>query len=217
MSANRAAVGAGGMRAGAPWTLLLLATLLHLGLLALWPVVRVAYAPAFRALAQLAVRVIGPLPAEMEVRFEAGSGGALAVDLVGMDTVVHLGNRQVEGNDATFGASSFFHAYLPTTVLLALFAAAAPRPVRARLKELLWALLLLHLFFVARCLLAVLYAQSKSTLDGRPLLDLGPASQRVLYLAWHFGWEEMLANYLVPLLVFGLCVFGPGSKAGARA
>lgn len=200
-----------------PWKLALLAALVHLALLVLWPLVRVGYAPAFRVLGQLAVGVLDPLPGPIEARFEPGSGGALAVDLVRMDTVVRLHHRDMGGADATFGASSFFHGYLPTTVLLALFAATATRPWRWPAKALVRALLLLHLFLALRCVLAVLYAYSKSDVDGRPLLDLGPTALRVLRLVWHFGWEEMLANYLVPLLVFGLLVFGPGSSGGAGA
>lgn len=205
------------MSARVLWKRALLTTLLHLLLLVLWPVVAPAYAPTFRALAQLAVNVVDPLPGPIEVHFEAGAGGALAVDLVRMDTIVRLRHRELEGADATFGASSFFHAYLPTTVLLALFGAATARPWRARKQPLVWALLLLHSFFVLRCLLAVFYVHSKSTIDGRPVLDLGPTSLRVLHLAWHFGWQEMLTNYLVPLSIFGVCVFGPRSSAAVES
>lgn len=191
-----------------------MAAVVHLVLLFGWPLVRPAYAPVFRAAGQFAVGVLDPLPGPIEARFEPASGGALAVDLVRMDTLVRLRHGELEGADAAFGASSFFHGYLPTTVLLALFAAMAARPWRWPGMPLVWALLGLHLFLALRCVLAVLYAYSKSTLDGRPLLDLGPTSLRVLRLIWHFGWEEMLANYLVPLVVFGLCVFGPRSRSG---
>ena len=200
------------MSAHALWKHALLAALLHLVLLLVWPVVRFAYAPAFRALAELAVGVVDPLPGPIEVHFEPGSGGPLAVDVVRMDTIVRLHHRDLQGSDATFGASSFFHAYLPTTVVLALFGAATAHTWRARRRPLLWALLLLHLFVAFRCVLAVFYTHSKSTIDGKPVLALGPTGQRVLHLFWHFGWEEMLVEYLVPLLIFGLCMFGPRSS-----
>ncbi len=204
------------MSARALWKYALVATLLHLVLLALWPVVRGGYAPAFRASAELAVNVVDPLPGPIAVHFEPGAGGTLAVDLVRMDTIVRLRHRDLQGTDATFGASSFFHAYLPTTVLLALFGAATAQPWRARKWPLVWALLLLHLFIVFRCVLAVFYTHSKSTIDGQPVLELGPTGRRILHLVWHFGWDEMLAEYLVPLLIFGLCMFGPRSSTGAE-
>jgi len=197
------------------WKQALLATLLHLVMLALWPLLRPGYAPAFRAMAQLAVNVVDPLPGPIETRFEPGSGGEFAVDMVRMDTLVRLRHEDMEGGDASFGASSFFHGYLPTTVLLALFGTTTVRHWRARRKPLVWALVLLHLLLAFRTLLAVYYAYSKSTIEGRPVLDLGPLSLRILYFVWHFAWEEMLANYLVPLVVFGLCMFGPRSRARA--
>lgn len=204
------------MSARSLWKHAFLAGLLHLALLALWPVVRFAYAPAFRVLMELAVNVVDPLPGPITVRFEPGSGGPLARDVVRMDTVVRLQHRELQGGDATFGASSFFHAYLPTTVLLALFGAAAGRSWRARRRPLTWAMLLLHVFVVARCVLALFYTLGKSTIEGQPVLDLGPTGQRVLHLLWHFGWEEMLVEYLVPLLIFGLCMFGPRSSAAVE-
>src|SRR5262245_14841496 len=148
-----------------PWKLALVALLVHLGLLGAWPLVRAAYAPFFRGLAQFAVGVLDPLPGPIEARFEPGSDPKLAVDLLRMDTIVHLRHREMEGADATFGASSFFHGYLPTTVLLALFAAAGPRTWRALRKPLLVALLGLQVFVALRCVLAVLYAYSKSSVD----------------------------------------------------
>jgi hypothetical protein len=205
------------MGSRAPWKLALGTMLLHVALLALWPVVRAGYAPVFRALAQLAVHVVDPLPGPIEARFEPGAGGHLGAELVRMDTVVRLSHRGLEGTDATFGASSFFHGYLPTTVLLALLAVAAQGPWRARRKAGAWSLVLLHLFVAGRCVLAVYYAHAMSTIDGRPVLELGPASRRALHLVWHFGWEEMLANYMVPLLLFGLCVFGPRSSSAVEA
>jgi len=190
----------------------LLATLVHLALLALWPLVRPVYAPVFRALAQFAVNVVDPLPGPIEARFAPGEGGVLATDLVRVDTFVKLRHRDMQGADATMGASSFFHAWLPTTVLVALFASALGRTWRK--KPLLIGLLLLHAFFAARCVLAVYYAYSRSSIEGRPAVELGPTSTRLLHLVWHFGWEEMFANYLVPLLIFGVCVFEPRSERG---
>jgi len=198
------------------WKYALLAGLLHLVLLFSWPLVRFAYAPAFRTLAELAVNVVDPLPGPIEVHFEPGSGGEVARDVVRMDTLVRLHHEELQGSDAFFGASSFFHAYLPTTVLLALFGAATAYTWRARKRPLLWALVLLHLFIVFRCVLAVFYTHSKSTIDGRPVVALGPTGQRVLHLLWHFGWEEMLVEYLLPLLIFGLCMFGPRSSPAAE-
>lgn len=184
-------------------------------LLAPWPLVRTVYAPAFRTLAQLAVNVADPLPGAIETRFEPGTGGVLAVDMARMDTVVRLRHRDLAGADASFGASSFFHGYLPTAVLLALFAAATPLPWRARRAPLVRALVLLHLFFALRCVLATYYACTKCNIDGRPLVDLGPAAARVLFLGWHFAWEEAFTNYLVPILLWAVCVFGPRPPAEA--
>lgn len=201
------------MEVRAFWKQALLATLLHIALLLAWPAVRPLYAPAFRALGEFAVGFFDPLPGPIETRFEPGSGGGLATDLVRMDTVVHLRHAGMEGGDATFGASSFFHGFVPTAVLLALLAVVAPRPWRAHGKGIAAALLLLHVFLAARCMLAAFYAYSRCSIDGRPVLDLGPRALRGLHLVWHFGWEEALTNYLVPLALFGVCLFGPRSSA----
>jgi hypothetical protein len=211
-------VGQDRMSARALWKHALLATLLHLVMVALWPLLRAGYAPAFRAMAQLAVNVIDPLPGPIEARFEPGSGGALAGDVVRMDTLVRLQHGDLQGSgSSSFGASSFFHAYVPTTVLLALFGATNARTWRTRRKSLAWALVLLHAFLAFRVVLAVYYAYSKSTIEGRPVLDLGPGSLRLLHLAWHFAWEEPLVNYLAPLVAFGLCMFETRSSVQARA
>lgn len=194
----------------------LLAALLHLGLLALWPLVGLAYAQAYRELAQLGLAMIDPLPGKIDVLFEPGSGGLLAKDLVLMDTEVQLLPRGVGAEPATFGASSFFHGYYPTTVLLAIFAA-AELSWRARRKPLLWALLLLHLGLLVRCLPAVYWCYAQCTIDGRPALALGTAGLRTLHLLRNATWVEVFPNYLVPLLLFALCVFGPHSSAKPRA
>jgi len=205
------------MSARALWKQALLATLLHLVMVALWPLLRAGYAPVFRTMAQLAVNVFDPLPGPIEARFEPGSSGELAGDVMRMDTLVRLQHGDLQGDrGASFGASSFFHAYLPTTVLLALFGATSAGTWRARRKSLAWALVLLHAYLAFRVVLAVYYAYSKSTIDGRPVVDLGPTSLRLLHLVWHFAWEEMLTNYLVPLVVFGLCVFEARSSVQAR-
>lgn len=208
------------MDARALWKRVLLATLAHLVLLALWPLVRVVYAPLFRTLAQFTLTLVDPLPGPIDVHFEPGSGGPLAEDVVNMDTIGSIKHRELEGEAASFGASSFFNAYYPTSVLLALFAAATPLAWRARRAPLTWALLLLHVFLAARCALAAYYCYSKCTIDGRPALDLSPSGVRALHLLWHFVWDEMLTNYLVPLGIWSLCVFAPrssGEPRGARA
>lgn len=201
------------MKAGEIWIRALAATLLHVVLLAAWPLVEPVYAPAFRASAGLVFGVIPPLPAALEISLEPGSGGPMAEDMVRMDTIVGLSPRALEGEPATFGASSFFHGYYPLCVLLALFAAATPRPWRARRRPFLWALVLLHAGLALRFLPALYYCYSKCNIDGRAPLGLGPGGTRALHMLKHFAWEEVLPNYLLPLFVFALCVFGPRSSA----
>jgi hypothetical protein len=188
----------------------------HLALLALWPLLRPGYAPAFRALARFAMTVVDPLPGAVVVSFRPGSGGQLAGDVVRMDTVAHFRHRDLAGEVDSFGVSSFYHGYLPTSVVLALFAAATPLAWRRRRAPFLWALVLLHVFLGARCIVAVYYAYSKCSIDGQPLLELGPAAARALFLARHFAFHEMWTNYLVPLVIWGLCAFGPRSRASAE-
>lgn len=204
------------MSAREVWLRALGAALLHLVLLLLWPLVEPAYAPAFRGLAQLTLGVVAPLPGAVEVRLEPGSGGPLAEDIVRMDTIVALQPREFQGQAATFGGSSYFHGYFPLSVLLALFAASVPRPWRALRRPFLWALVLLHAGLVVRFVPALYYCYSKCTLDGRAPLGLGPDGTRALGMAKHFAWDDVLPNYLLPLVVYALCVFGPRSGAEPR-
>lgn len=194
----------------------LLALAVHIALLVAWPLVARLYAPAYRGLSQYLVAVIDPLPGSIEIRFEPGSDGPLAVDLVRMDTVVSLRPRSVAGEPATFGASSFFHAYLPTAVLLALFAGTF-RIWRGRRAPILWALAGLHLVLVLRALPAIFLCYSKCTIDGRSPLGLGAFGERALYMLRYLSWVEMVPNYLVPVLLFVACLFGGRSSAPARA
>lgn len=184
------------------WKRVLSCVLAYVGLLFCWPLARLGYAPAFRAGAQLVVRVVHPLPFEMLYSFEPGASGAIATDLPHVDTTVRMHLQGSSGSDATFGASSFFHGYHPSAVLLALFLAATPLAWCTRRRRLLWALLTLHAFFALRCSLAVYYAYARSTIDGRPAVGLSPLSMRALYWIWHFAWEEPLATYLVPLVIW---------------
>jgi len=195
---------------GALWTVAV-----HVGLLALWPLVRLGYAPLARALAQLGCALVDPLPGHIDILFVPGAGGQLAKDVVLMDTVVKLLPHGADDSlAAVFGASTFFHGWYPITVLLALFAAATPLPWRARRRPFLWALLALHLALLARLMPSILYCYSVCTIDGRPALELGAPVQRALYLLRHVTWLEVTPNYLVPLLIFGVCVFGPRSVTG---
>jgi hypothetical protein len=194
------------------WKRALWAVLVHAALVLAWPLARPLYAPAYRALENLGVSLVDPLPGPIEVRFEPGTDPLLEIDLIGMDTIVTLRHREMNGA-GRFGASSFFHAYFPTSVLVALFLVATPLAWRARLVPFLIAFVLLHLFLLARGYVAILYCHAQSTLEGRPLMPLSPAGLRALQLAWHFAWNEMFTNYLVPLALWGVCVFKP--RAGA--
>ncbi len=197
------------MTAHALWRPALRATLLYLALFLAWPALRPLYAPAFRALTAGAVNFVDPLPGPIDVRMQPAAGGVLAVGLERMDTEVTLRHREFAGGDARFGASSFFHGYVPSALVLALFVAATPLAWRVRRTRLAWALVLVHAFIVLRCALAAFHCLSKSDIDGRPLVELGPTGTRLLHLGWHFTFGETLANYLVPILIWGLCAFGP--------
>jgi hypothetical protein len=192
------------------WQRALLAAAVHLVLLAIFPLLRPAYAPFFRAFGELGVRTLDPLPGPIEAHFAPGSGGPLARDHVAMDTIVTLEHPELTGR-GSFGASSLFHGWWPTSVLCALLWIATPCP--RRLGGTLLALAGLHLFIVLRCALAAFYCHAKSSVDGQPLVPLSPAAERALFLAWHFGWDEMLANYLVPLVLWSLFALGVRSPA----
>lgn len=198
------------------WRRALLATLVHVGLLFAWPVLDVVVAPAFRWFGSFAVAFVDPLPGRIEARFAPGSGGVLDADLVRMDTVVALHHLELEGPDARFGASSYFHAWVPLSVLLALFLAATPLAWRARRWRLVVGLALLHGFIALRCVLAVYHCLAECNIDGKPLVALGPLSGRVLERGWHFAWGEAFANYLVPLVIWALCAFGPRTSVEQR-
>ena len=185
---------------------------LHVALLAAWPLVRPVFAPAFRVSVQFALGLIDPLPGPIDAVFEPGSGGILAVNLPQMDTEVHLRHRTLGGADASFGASSYFHAWVPTTVLLALFVAAAPLPWSTRRWRLALALALLFAFVALRCAVAAYYCYSKCNVDGVPLVDLGPNAARALFLGWDFVFGEDFPNYVVPITLWALAVFGGRSR-----
>lgn len=183
-----------------------LALLVHAALLLSWPLLRPLYAPAFRGVGQQALTVLSPGPAWLRVRLVAGADPAVAMDQIAPDTTVRLEHREMKGTGA-FGASSLFHGWLPTSVLLALFLAATPLPWRARRAPLLWALAWLHLFLLARLVVSIAHACAQLTVEGQPLWPLSTGAERALRLAWHFAWSEMFANYLAPLAIWSLCVF----------
>lgn len=199
------------------WKRALLVLGVHLALLAVWPLVRPVYAPLFRSLGQFAVGLVDPLPGPIDIVFEPGSGGLLGASLPGMDTVVYLRHGELEGPDASFGASSYFHAWEPTAALLAMLAGATPLASWKRRWRLVGAFALLHLFFTLRCAVAAFYCYSKCDVDGTPLVALGPALQRALHLGWHFVFGEAFTNYLVPLTLWAACVFQPRSSRTSGA
>lgn len=186
----------------------------HLCLLAAWPLVEAAYAPAFRAGYELALGLIRPLSGQLEIRLEPGSGGPMGEDMLRMDTIVGLRPRALEGPPATFGASSYFHGWWPLCVLAALFLAGVARPWRQRLRPFLWALALLHLGLALRILPPLYYCCTRCQIEGQPMLALGPGSAHALYMLHHLAWNDVLPNYLGPLLVFALCVHGPRAGTG---
>ena len=192
-----------------------LALLVHAALVLAWPLLRPLYAPAYRAVAEVALDIVAPWPAPLAVRLEPGASAELARDQILADTTVRVEHRELVGS-GTFGASTFFHGWLPTSVLLALFLAATPRPWRARRGPLLVALLALHAFLLGRLVVAVLYTWAESTVEGRPGLALSPAGLRALRMAWHFVWGEMLTNYLAPLALWALCAFERGTRLADR-
>src|SRR5262245_61518296 len=182
-------------------------------LLLLWPVVRFAYAPLFRAGAEFALGVADPFHGEIRVRFDPENGPAQNEDMPHLDSRLRLQHREMPGADALSWASSFFHGYQPTAVLLALFLGATPLAWKLRRWRLLWAALALHAFLALRCFAGVFYIYSKSTIAGRPALDLSPGEARAVYWIWHFLCEEPCANYVVPILIWLLCAGSPGVVA----
>jgi hypothetical protein len=191
----------------------LLFVLAYVLLLAAWPLVRPLYVPAFRAGAELAVGIIDPFGGEVRVLFDpALPDDPVAKDMPGMDTRVRLQHLRYSGGEALAGASSFFHGYHPTIVLVALFLA-TPMSWRSRRWRFLWAVLLLTAFIALRCVVGAYSAFAASTIGGEPAVALTPFQQRALYWARHVLWEEPVATYVVPLLCWGLCAFAGRSVA----
>lgn len=183
--------------------------------LAAWPVVRLVYVPLFRAGAELALGIIDPFGGEVHVHFDpALPHDPLAKDMPAMDTRVRLQHLRYTGGDALAGASSFFHGYHPTIVLVALFLA-TPMDWRSRRWRFLWAALLLTGFIALRCVVGAYSAFAASTIGGQPAVELSPLQQRALYWIRHVFWEEPVATYVVPLMAWGLCAFaGRSAETG---
>src|SRR5262245_2353611 len=194
----------------------LLFVLVYVLALAAWPLVRPLYVPVFRAGAELAVGIVDPFGGEVRVLFDAAlPDDPLAKDMPAMDTRVRLQHLRYSGGEALAGASSFFHGYHPTIVLVALFLA-TPMGWRSRRWRFLWAALLLHGFIALRCVVGAYAAFAASTIGGQPAVALSPFEQRALYWIRHAFWEEPVATYLVPLLCWGLCAFvGRSAATGA--
>jgi hypothetical protein len=189
----------------------LIFVLAYLLALAPWPLLRHVYAPLFRAGAEFALGVIDPFHGEVRVLFDpAIENDPVAKDMPGMDTRVRLQHRSYSG-EGLAGASSFFHAYHPTAVLLALFVA-TPLSWRVLRWRFLWAALLLHAFIALRCVIGAYTVFASSAIGGAPAVALNHFQERVLHWTWHFAWEEPVATYLVPLLCWGLCVYGARSR-----
>lgn len=190
-----------------PWKRLFLALALYALLLGAWPLVAWAYRPAFRAAGEFLFGAFGFLE-DVRVEFEPGSGGAIARDTPHMDTLILLEHKVLVGPPAKIPASAFFHAYHPTAVLLALFLGATTLDWRRRRARLVGALLLLHLFIALRLSIAVLYAYRLSNAEGRPMLEIAPATERFLYWMKHLLWVEPATTYLAPASIWALLALG---------
>jgi hypothetical protein len=183
----------------------------YLALLLTWPLVRPLYAPAFRTGAEVAVGTADPFSGEIRVHVDpavAEENEVLAEDVPGMDTVMRLEHLRLRGAEGLTGVSVFFHGWHPTAVLLALFLGATTLPWPRRRPRLLVALLLLHGFLALRLVTGAYWTFARSTIDGHPVREFSPLIGKLLYWFWHFVWEEPFATYLVPLLIWGVCVFG---------
>lgn len=196
----------------------------YLALLLAWLVVEPAYAPAFRIGVENAVGVVDPFDGQVLVHLDRADperDRVLSEDVAGMDTVMRLEHLELRGAEGRTGVSTFFHGWHPTAVLLALFLGATPLPWSRRFPRILVALALLHAFLALRCIVAAYWTFASSTIDGRPVREFSPLAGKLLYWTWHFVWEEPVTTYLVPLGLWGLCVFasrtGTPREAGARA
>ncbi len=190
------------------WKRTLRAALVYAVLLAVWPLVKLVYRPLFQAAGEFLLGVAQPLGGDIRVLLDPSADEVLAHDTPHMDTVVRLHPLRYAGEDSLAAASSFFHGYQPTAVLLALFAGATSLPWAARRRRLLWALLGLHGFIALRLFVVVFYTYAKSRVDGRPVVELSAFASRCLFWLWHFTWAEPIATYVVPLALWALLVVG---------
>jgi len=192
----------------------LLRTLLVLaGFVAAWPVVRHVYRPAYAELGAAAVNLVGT---DITIVPEAQTGGTIARDTPLMDTVFHFDHKTYGRGGGAIPASSFYHAYLPTAILVALMWGARRGNLGSKKKVLILALLALHVFLVLRLSSAVALQLAASTVDGAPVLALGEWSSRTLRYVKDLFWDNAISTILVPILIWALFAFdqAPEETAG---
>lgn len=186
-------------------------TLGALALLVLaWPVVRYPYRPTYAQLGAAAVNLVG---SDITVVPEARTGGAIAKDTPRMDTVFHFDHRVYGRGGGKLPASSFYHAYLPTAILLALTWGAGSGSLRGKKKVLIVSLLVLHAFLVLRLSSAVALQLSASKVDGVPVLELGAWGSKALRYAKDLLWDNAISTILVPVLIWGFFAFDAARDA----
>jgi len=173
-------------------------------LLALWPLLRYPYRPTYAALGAAAVNLVG---SDITVVPEAETGGAIAKDTPRMDTVFHFDHKEYGRGGGMIPASSFYHAYLPTAILLALTWGAGSASRHGKKKVLIVSLLVLHAFLVLRLSSAVALQLSVSNVDGVPVLALNEWGSKALRYVKDLLWDNAISTILVPILIWGFFAF----------
>ena len=179
------------------------------GCVVVWPVVRYAYRPVYAELGAAAVNLIGT---DITVVPEHQTEGEIARDTPLMDTVFHFDHKLYGRGGGAIPASSFYHAYLPTAILVAFMWGAREGTLRSKRKALLLALLVLHVFLVLRLSSAVTLQLAASTVDEKPVLALGEWSSKALRYVKDLFWDNAISTILVPILVWALFAFDPPPK-----
>ncbi len=173
-------------------------------LIVIWPALRYAYRPTYAWLGAAAVNLVG---SNIIVVPEAESGGAIAHDTPLMDTVFHFDHKVYGRGGGAIPASSFYHAYFPTAILLALIWGARDGDLRSKKKVLIATLLALHIFLVLRLSTAVAMQLNASVVDDEAVLELSAWSAKALRYTKDLFWDNAISTILFPIAIWAFFAF----------
>ena len=177
--------------------ILLKATLIYIVLMVAWKPLAPAVASTFRATSNIATA--GVYRGAIQIRYTPGTVGQRDAD-----TIVHYHNvKQRTASSAGINISSWYYAYVPLTMILAL-TLATPIPWKRRLRALILGSIIMFVLIMLGQMLIVY-----DKLTGVPIaspVQVSQAWDRIIATAASI-FAELPGSFFIPIIVYALATF----------